>query len=256
MLLHDSKAVTNVRRRRPSWREVRLLAAAVFLTAGPSHASDPPKPIALFNGRDLTGWEGAPGWWLVEDGALTAESTADKPCKKANYLVWTEGQPGDFQLDADFKLSGKGNSGIHIRSERRPDFDMFGYQADITGDGKLIGFIYHHRRGLVAERGEKVTLATDGQRQATRVADAAELLKHYKAGDWNHYRILCRGPEITVWLNGVKMCDITDQDPATAAKRGFIGLQMHPGPPMKVQFRNLHLTPLESPNESPSKPTP
>ena len=239
------------RRRQPAaGHGFPLLVAAVLLSIGPSLADE--TRVTLFNGRDLTGWEGAPGWWTVEDGARTAESTADKPCKKANYLVWTGGQPGDFQLDADFKLSAEGNSGIHLRSERRPGFDMFGYQADMTGDGKLIGFIYHHRRGLVAERGEEVTLTADGKRRASRVADAEELLEPYKPGDWNHYRILCRKAEITVWLNGVKMCHIIDRDPATAAKRGFIGLQMHPGPPMKVQFRNLHLTPLESP----SKPTP
>lgn len=87
-----------------------MLAAAVLLASACHAAEDAPERIPLFNGRDLGGWEGAPGWWSVEDGALTAESTPDKPCGKANYLVWTGGQPGDSQLDAEFKLSGKGNS--------------------------------------------------------------------------------------------------------------------------------------------------
>ena len=223
-----------------------MLVAVAFIAAGSSNAEDAPERLALFNGKDLTGWEGVPGWWIVEDGALTSQSTPDKPCKKANYLVWTGGQPSDFQLDAEFKLSGQGNSGIHIRSERRPDFDMFGYQADMTGDGKLVGFLDHHQRGLVAGRGEEVTLAADGARRAKQADDPAELLAKYKPGDWNHYRILCRGPEITVWINGVQMCHVTDHDPATAARSGFIGLQMHPGPPMRVQFRSLVLTPLKA----------
>lgn len=216
------------------------LSLAVSAPAEPQAGS-----LALFNGKDLSGWDGAEGWWWVEDGAITSESTPDKPCKKANYLVWTGDQPGDFQLDLEFKLSAKGNSGVHVRSERRPHHDMFGYQADMTGEGKLIGYIYHHKRGLVAKRGEKVVIGKDGTRVAQAEADEAGLLAHYKAEDWNHYRIVCRGESITLYLNGVKTCDIIDSDPATAVRKGFIGLQMHPGPPMKVQFRNLVLKPLK-----------
>lgn len=227
------------------WR-AGLLSLGAGLAVALAAEKDP-EPIALFNGKDLSGWEGAEGWWWVEDGALTSESTLKRPCKKANYLVWTGDQPGDFQLDLEFKLSAKANSGVHIRSERRPKHDMFGYQADMTGEGKLIGFIYHHQRGLVAKRGEKVLITREGKRKAEAESDEAKLLAHYKPEDWNHYRVVCRGDAITLHLNGVKMCDIVDRDPATAVKHGFIGLQMHPGPPMKVQFRNLILTPVSPP---------
>ena len=54
----------------------------------------------------MAGWDGKPGWWKVEDGALTAESTPDKPCKRCNYLIWRGGQPSDFELTAEFRLSG------------------------------------------------------------------------------------------------------------------------------------------------------
>lgn len=224
-----------------------------------SAADDGQKGVAIFNGKDLSAWEGAPGWWKVEDGALTAESTVEKPCKKANYLVWTGGQPGNFQLDLDFKISSKGNSGIQIRSERRPNDDMFGYQVDMTGDGKLIGFIYHHQRGLVAERGQEVVVNEKGERLATRggkrhsepFPTAEQLLEHYKSGEWNHYRVFCRGDAITVALNGVLMCSISDFDPKTAVDKGSIGLQMHPGPPMKVQFKNIHLKSLSGSGDEP-----
>jgi len=199
------------------------------------------KPI--FNGKDLSGWDGKPGWWKVEDGALTAESTPDKPCKAPNYIIWRGGQPSDFELLIDFKLSLEGNSGIQIRSEERPDWDTFGYQADMTGNGELIGFIYHHSRGLVAGRGEKVVFAADGTKTVERIGDAAELLKHFKQGDWNTYRIVCRGSDIALYLNGVLMCQVTDRSNQAAAK-GIIALQMHPGPPMKVQFKNIRLKEL------------
>jgi hypothetical protein len=220
-------------------RLIALLMAAMWCTV--AMAQEQP----LFNGKDLAGWDGAPGWWRIEDGALTSESTPEKPCKAATYLTWTGGQPADFELTADFRLSRDANSGIQIRSETRPNWDTYGYQADMTGDGSLVGFIYHHKRGLIVARGEKVTFTPDGKRQAARIGDAAELLKAFRPGDWNTCRITCRGPEITIHLNGVLMSQVIDHDPALAAARGIIALQMHPGPPMKAQFRNITLKDLK-----------
>lgn len=211
--------------------------------AEPEHGGNQPQP--LFNGKDLTGWQGEPGWWSVVDGVLTTESTPEKPCRRSNYLVWTGGRPADFQLDCEFRLSAGANSGIQIRSQTRPSFDTWGYQADMTGEGKLIGFLYHHATGLVAGRGEIVTITPDGERKVEVFADAAKLLAHFKKGDWNHYRIICRGPEIALFLNGELMCRVNDHNPATAARNGIIALQMHAGPPMKAEFRNILLTDLK-----------
>ena len=199
---------------------------------------------SLFNGKDLTGWDAKPGWWTVEDGALTSESTAEKPCKKCNYLIWKDGEPGDFELTLDFKLTGQGNSGIQIRSERRPDFDTYGYQADMDWNGKLVGYVYHHKRGLIAARGQKVVIPPQGKKKVETIGDAAKLKAVYKQGDWNQYKIVCQGPNITLHVNGTLMCQITDNDAKTAKSDGIIGLQMHPGPPMKVQFKNIMLKPL------------
>ena len=85
---------------------------------------------SMFNGRDLTGWDGKPGWWYVEDGAITSRSTPEKPCKKCNYLIWRGGEPGNFELRFKYRLVG-GNSGIQFRSQAIPDWDTRGYQADI-----------------------------------------------------------------------------------------------------------------------------
>lgn len=195
----------------------------------------------IFNGRDLTGWDGSPGWWTVQDGAITSESTPEKPCAAPTYLIWRGGQPADFELRADFKLSVSANSGIQIRSQERPNWDTFGYQADMTGDGALVGFIYHHSRGLIAGRGERAVFAPDGKKTTEQFADPAKLLQHFRQGEWNTYRVVCRGPQISVYLNGVLMCAITDHHATEAATRGIIALQMHPGPPMKVQFKNVRI---------------
>ncbi|MEI6604302.1 MAG: family 16 glycoside hydrolase [Verrucomicrobiota bacterium] len=220
-------------------KDAKLLARAkTVLSAAQAKV---PAGVSLFNGKDLTGWDGAPGWWKVEDGALTAESTAQKPCTACNYLIWKGGQPADFELTCDFKLSVSANSGVQIRSETRPNWDTFGYQADMTGDGGLVGFVYHHQRGLIGARGENVTITADGKKEVGKIGDAADLLKVYKRDAWNTYRIICRGPNISLFVNGALMCQITDNDAKTAAKNGIIALQMHPGPPMKVQFKNLIL---------------
>lgn len=211
--------------------------AGAFLLAAAAQGGD----TVLFNGKDLTGWDGAPGWWHVEDGALTAQSTPEKPCKECNYLVWTNSRPADFELTAEFKLSESANSGVQIRSLALPKWDTCGYQADMTGDGNLVGFVYHHKRGLIAGRGEKVVIGADGKRTASPLGNAAELLKSFKKGDWNTYRIVCHGPDITLYVNGVLMCQFTDNDTREPATSGVIALQMHPGPPMKVQFRNIVL---------------
>ena len=216
----------------------KFLIGMVALTAATGCLAE---ARSLFNGKDLEGWDTAPGWWWVEDGALTSESTKEKPCKTCNYLIWKGGQPKDFELTADFKLSKEGNSGIQIRSEARPNWDTYGFQADMTGDGELVGFVYHHKHGLIAGRGEDVTVDAEGKRTVKRLGDPAELLKSYKMEDWNHYRVVCRGPLIETYINGVKMCRFISERKEDAVG-GLIGLQMHPGPPMKVQFKNIKLT--------------
>ena len=215
---------------------VLALAAAVAVGEGEEQQ--------LFNGKDLTGWDGPPGWWYVEDRALTSQSTQEKPCKQCNYLIWKGGQPSDFELTADFRLSASANSGIQIRSKALPNWDTCGYQADMTGDGGLVGFIYHHTRGMIVGRGQKVTIAADGKRETQGLGDPAELAKVYKKDEWNTYRIVCHGPEVTLYVNGTLVSQVTDNHATQAASSGIIALQMHPGPPMKVQFRNIVLKPL------------
>lgn len=215
-----------------------LCCLLTSILAWPAVAAD--VSTSLFNGRDLTGWDGKPGWWRVEDGAITAESTAEKPCTKHNYLIWHGGEPADFELRFEYRITG-GNSGVQIRSREVPDWDMRGYQADIEDGTQWTGALFEHERGGIALRGEKAVIAADGARQVTRFADAAALQKGFRSNDWNDYRVVARGPEIQLFINGVKTAHVVDRQSGKAAARGFIGLQMHPGPPMKVQFRNLRL---------------
>ncbi len=219
-----------------------------MLAAAPG--TEDPGFVSIFNGRDLAGWDGKPGWWRVEDGAITAESTEEKPCLKHNYLIWRGGQPADFELRFEYRLRG-GNSGVQFRSREVADWDMRGYQADMEAGPDWTGALFEHERAGIALRGEKTEINRDGVKTVTRFADAAALQKGFRTNDWNEYRILARGPEIQLFINGVKTAHTIDQQAGQAAASGLLGLQMHPGPPMKVQFRNLRLRTLP-----PSAPTP
>lgn len=207
----------------------------------PSHGNEPGAAfVSIFNGRDLSGWDGQPGWWQVEEGAITAASTPDRPCEKHTYLIWRGGEPGDFELRLEYRLVG-GNSGIQFRSREVPKWDTNGYQADMDAAGEWTGALFEHTRGGVALRGERVVVDADGTRHVTKFADSAKLMKEIKPTDWNDYRIVAKGERIALEINGVLMAEVTDHQRGQAALRGIIALQMHPGPPMKVQFRNLRI---------------
>ncbi len=245
----------------------RLLRALLLLTTTLSLSSPAAETesgfTSMFNGKDLTGWEGLPGAWGVVDGTITAESTPEKPCKNAHYLMWRGGKPGDFELRMDFRLQGPGgNSGIQFRSRELPNWDTSGYQADIENGDQWTGCLFEHTRGGVAMRGEKVIIDKDGKKTVSPVAAttklladssaqggklslSAALLRQVKQGEWNSYTIIARGPDITLKINDILMCQVTDQQAALAAKDGVIALQMHPGPPMKVQFKNLRIKLLD-----------
>jgi hypothetical protein len=196
--------------------------------------------ISMFNGTDLTGWDGKPGGWWVEDGAITSESTEANPCVQHHYLFWKPAQPGDFVMRFQYRLTG-GNSGVQFRSERRPDYDVWGYQADMEAGTEWTGCLFQHDRNGVVMRGYKAVIAHDGTRQEEQFASSEELQKLIKPGDWNDYEIIAEGPRITLKINGALMCEVVDKDAKMSRSRGFIALQMHPGPPMKVQFRNLRI---------------
>ncbi len=219
---------------------ISLFIAAMSFTVS-SLAEDDPGFTSMFNGVDLTGWEGQSGWWSVQSGLLTAESTAEKPCTRSHYLYWTGGEPADFDMRCRFRISAQGNSGIQFRSERRDNWDTWGYQADMDGAGEYMGCLYQHERGLVSQRGQKVHIDKEGKKTITTFADAAELLKDIHREQWNSYRVLAKGPCISMWINDVLMCEVEDHQPRLGLRRGIIALQMHQGPPMKVEYADLRI---------------
>lgn len=152
----------------------------------------------------------------------------------------------DFELRLKFKLQG-GNSGIYYRARKRPEGKtageaLVGTQADLSADGRWTGVIMEYTlREILAERGESVVISTNGQKQVVqKLGDAAQLLSAVKTNEWNEYTVLAKGSEVTLRINGVTMSQLDDRDPKRLA-RGWLGLQVHTGPPMRVQFKDIYL---------------
>jgi len=201
----------------------------------------------LFNGKDLTGWKGL-DFWSVEDGCITGRTTKEKPTKGNTFLVWQGGEVGDFEFTFKYKIVG-GNSGVQYRSKVVDEkaFVVSGYQADFEAGKTYSGILYEEKgRGILAQRGQK-TVIKDGEKPGKakvevtgEVGKSAEIQAKIKAEDWNEYRIVAQGGHLQHFINGVQTVDVTDQT-AVGAKKGILALQLHAGPAMVVQFKDLVL---------------
>ena len=219
------------------------LAASVFVATASVHAESEFRPI--FDGKSLDGWS-APdmSYWSVTDGAIVAECTPDRPAKKNQFLVWQHGRLDDFELKLKFRITGSpsANAGIQIRSEIKEDGHAVGYQADIDIAGKWAGALYdeHTGRKVLAKRGEKTTIAEDGSRQ-TETLPGGDPIDAIKKGDWNNYHIIARGGHITLKINGKTTADVIDRDKNGYDPQGRLALQLHSGPPMKIEYKDIQL---------------
>lgn len=225
----------------------------------------------LFNGKDLTGWDGNMDLWSVQDGAITGKTSEDPdPANKGKsilkhntFLVWRGGVVKDFELTLKYKMIG-GNSGIQYRSkelEKGPQGPIIsGYQADFEAGKTYSGILYEERgRGILALRGQKVVIH-EGEKETTdkkgnvkkgpnievtgSVGESDAIQAAIKNEDWNEYKIVAKGGHLQHFINGVQTVDVTDET-AVGAKEGLLALQIHVGGPMTVQFKDLKLVELK-----------
>jgi len=198
---------------------------------------------SLHNGRDLEGWDGDPSIWSVEDGAITGITTAEKPLQHNTFLILAGKPLSDFRLELQYRITG-GNSGIQYRS-RVIDPEKWivgGYQADIEAGVTYTGILYEEKgRGILALRGERATISAEGKSEKETFADAADLQKFIRQNDWNDYVVEAQGNTLKHIINGHLMSETIDHETNKRSAEGVLALQVHVGPPMKVQFRNLRL---------------
>jgi hypothetical protein len=208
----------------------------------------------LFNGKDLSGWNGNPALWSVQDGAITGVTgtNADNKISHNTFLVYTNAPVDDFELRFSYKITDKGNSGVQYRS-KVVDQGKFGpivsgYQADFEGAKKYSGILYEERgRGILAERGQKSAVdAQTGKPKVTgSVGDSAEIQSKIKPNDWNDYVVIANGNHLQHFINGMQTVDVIDEQESKAAKSGILALQIHQGPSMTVQFKNIRIRSLK-----------
>jgi hypothetical protein len=199
---------------------------------------------SIFDGKTLKGWDGDLSAWRVENETIIGESTAEKPLKANTFLIWRGGQPKDFELKLEYRINST-NSGVQYRSVELPEVGkwvMKGYQADIDFQNTFTGQLYEERgRGFLAMRGQVTRLQPGKKQVIANLRSGDELKAIVKVNDWNQLHIIARGNVLTHILNGHLMAEAIDDDAAGRAMSGLIGFQMHTGPPMKIEYRNIWL---------------
>jgi hypothetical protein len=203
----------------------------------------------IFDGKTLAGWEGNPTYWRAENGSLVGEITPATVIKSNTFIIWRGGRPRDFELKLDYRITPDGNSGVNYRSAVVPDsvtpdnkFAMRGYQCDLDGRKMYPGNNYEERgRLFLAVRGQ-VTHVVGGRPPVLLAAfgDANELAKAV-TDDWNSIHLIIRGNMLTHMINGRLMTTVVDDDAPNRPADGLIGMQVHVGGPMKVEYRNIRL---------------
>lgn len=210
----------------------------------------------IFDGASLKNWDGDPTFWRVEGGSIVGESTEANPVKENTFVIYRGGEPADFELKLEFRINAS-NSGIQYRSVHLPPgtkaadgvvagkWVLKGYQADIDIGNRFTGMLYEEKgRGFLAPRGT-VGFANDAQRGSIGSLESADALKAYiKDKDWNQFHVVARGGTLVHILNGHVTALFVDDDAKNRTLKGLIGLQVHVGPPMKVEFRNVYLKTL------------
>src|SRR2546422_414792 len=212
---------------------------------------------SIFNGKDLTGWDGNPKLWSVKDGAITGQTTKENPARGNTFLIWKDGKVEDFELRLSYRIvpnndKGFANSGIQYRSKiiNPANWVVGGYQADFEAGTTYSGILYDEAggaggRGIMAERGQKVVWDKDCKKQVVgSVGKSEEIQAKIKKEDWNDYEVIVKGNHMVHKINGVTTVDVTDECDSKRLKSGVLALQLHAGEPMTVQFKNIRIKPL------------
>ena len=196
---------------------------------------------SIFNGKDLSGWQGDKELWTVKDGVITGVTNKDAPIAHNKFLIW-DGVVKDFTFRAQFRLTGNNNSGVQYRSQRFDEQSAYrvrGYQADIHSNPPYTGMLYDEGgRGIVAQRGQKVAVNKDGKFEVT--GKTGDVVKE-DLSKWTTIEITCIGNRLVHKINGKVTVDITDDDDKNREFEGLLALQIHAGGPMTIEFKDLQL---------------
>lgn len=242
---------------------IRHLALLTALFIPVCAAADPvaappeePGMKVLFNGKDLTGWDGDPRLWSVKDGVIHGETTTENAAKGNTFLIAKDVVLRDFELRLSFRCNATNNSGIQYRSKHITEkvgnnWVVRGYQHELRNEVKFpntSSFIYDEggKRGRICLVGEQATWEADGKKVIkSDLIDQAGFEKLFKLDDWNDVVIIGKGNNIKHYLNGQLILDFTDNHPELALKEGILAVQLHAGKPMWTEFKNVRVRELK-----------
>ncbi len=236
-----------------------VVVGLVFSFGAAAMAADEEGFQTIFNGKDLTGWDGDPRLWSVSGGVIRGETTKENPARGNTFCVWRGGKLKDFILKIKFRIQG-GNSGIQYRSKEHDKWRINGYQAEICNAPGKVGFLYHEGgRGWLVNVGDFMIIDEGGKKNVvSKVADVKALKEagYYKMKDWNEYIIIAQGNYLRHYLNGYPTMALIDNDKVTnpadpkdrkgSIREGLLALQIHAGPPMVVEFKDISIKHLKS----------
>jgi hypothetical protein len=235
------------------------LCCSVVLAADPplQAPAESPDMKSIFNGEDLSGWDGDPRLWSVRDGVIHGETTQENRANGNTFLIWQEGETRDFELRLSFRCTATNNSGIQYRSRHitegnpRNPWVVRGYQHEVRNEEdfpNVPGFIYGEggKRGRICMVGEKAVWDTDGKKVLRDDLIAQEAFKELmKVDDWNDVVIIAEGNRIRHYLNGRLILDFTDKHPELSHREGILALQLHAGRPMWAEFKDIRIRDLD-----------
>jgi hypothetical protein len=232
----------------------------LFLIGGLAFTGTAAEPgfTSLFNGTDLSGWRGNPKLWSVEDGAITGKTgdTPETKLKHNTFLIYTNDSVDDFELRLQFRIVG-GNSGIQYRSQVLSEGEfgpiVGGYQADFEAGTTYSGILYEERgRGILAQRGQVTKLVADPEdlekhkvEVVGSVGESKDIQAVIKQEEWNDYTIIANGNQLTHIINGRVTVSVIDEHKVKSRKSGVLALQIHTGPVMTVQFKDIRIRPIK-----------
>lgn len=225
-----------------------MVLVASMLLICPALAQSQSDFVLIFDGQSFTNWWGDARYWSVQDGALRGKAT---DLAGSTFLIW-QGEADDFELQLKFRIK-SGNSGIQFRSVHQGGGVVAGYQADIAkgkdrGGAPITGRLFDEKvrtnRFLGTQQGLNTEIAPDGKLRvvgATATAGEIKRLEVIEAlgeFDWHDYRVLAKGTEIILVVDGIVTQRLVDNDPQ-ALKTGTIAFQMWG--PSEVEFKDIRL---------------
>ncbi len=197
-----------------------------------------PEFRSLFNGMDLTGWDGNPELWSVQDGCITGTTTGPEQLQYNQFLIWRDGIVKNFELRAKVKQSGN-NSGIQYRSKELADvgkWSVGGYQCDIHPTAANNAMMYGEKAGgILAQNGQSVIIDPDGKKWIVSEHEPVKV----DVDQWHEYTVIAQGNHLVHKVDGQVTMELRDFDSTERGSEGLLAFQIHRGPAMNVQIKDV-----------------